>query len=476
MIRLGCKETAYTYDSYHLLKAFFPGEEICQVLDEDQEPLLSVEIEGGSSFCTKEPFRFTEETLGSGTDKRAVLVRLYEALRVWTGRELPWGVLTGVRPTKLALTRIEKGDSPAQAAAWMEAAWRVSPEKARLAAAVALREKEILEGVPAGGYNLYLGIPFCPSICAYCSFGSAPLERWRGRVDAYLDALCRELAFLGRKAAGRTLNTVYIGGGTPTTLEAPQLERLLGCLEAHFPMGEALEFTVEAGRPDSISRDKLKVLSRHGVSRISINPQTMHQETLDRIGRGHTVEAVQEAFLLAREEGFDNINMDLIAGLPGEGPQHMEETLSQIDALGPDSLTVHALAIKRAAHYGQHPIQGQEPQEVEEMIRLAQAYARGKDLLPYYLYRQKNIAGNFENVGFAKVDKPGIYNILVMEEKQTVLAAGAGASTKVVLEKPIPLSGGRVQTLVRVENAKQVQAYMSRLSEMCERKEKWLWR
>ncbi len=294
----------------------------------------------------------------------------------------------------------------------------------------------------------------------------------------FVDALCMDLGALGMIAAsaGKKLNTVYIGGGTPTTLEPEQMERLLDTIETAFSLEHLLEYTIEAGRPDSITAEKLKVMRRHPVTRISVNPQTMQQKTLDAVGRKHTPEDVRRIFLEARELGFENINMDLIAGLPGETAKDMRDTLSQIEKLHPDSLTVHALAIKRAARYGQEQREIDLHSEIEQMIEASADSAGRMGLLPDYLYRQKNIAGNFEKVGYAEVDKAGIYNILIMEEKQTILAAGAGAPTKIVLPKRIALKNGRTTNLVRIENVKNITEYAERIDEMIERKGEWLWR
>jgi len=263
------------------------------------------------------------------------------------------------------------------------------------------------------------------------------------------------------------------------------LDRLFTHLEKQFSYEHLLELTVEAGRPDSITREKLKVLKRHGIGRISVNPQTMQQKTLDLVGRRHTVEDVITTFRVARELGFDNINMDLIAGLPGETPEDMEDTLTKVRALGPDSLTVHALAIKRASRLRQEQRSGEgftghtaSAGDLTAMIDAAYRCAGEMGLVPYYLYRQKNMAGNFENVGYAEVDKAGIYNILIMEEKQSIVAAGAGASTKIVLPKAVEMPGSKkhkMTNLIRIENVKQVDEYIARIDEMIERKGEWLW-
>lgn len=414
--------------------------------------------------------------------KRQIDLSLYDQLERITGEPLAWGVLTGVRPTKLAMQKLEAGWKKEDYINWAWESARVRGEKAALAWEIAEREQKILKELDyENGYSLYVGIPFCPSVCSYCSFSSGPLDRWKEKVDAYVDALCKELEFIAERSKNKKLNTIYIGGGTPTTLTAEQLERLMSWIDEKFSREYLLEYTVEAGRPDSITEEKLKVIKNHDITRISINPQSMQQKTLDVIGRKHTVEEIKEAYALARKTGFDNINMDIIAGLPGEDISDMEDTLAQIAQMHPDSLTVHSLAIKRAARMEMEDL-NRDAKETHEilsgMIERAAKAAKEMDLFPYYLYRQKNIAGNFENVGYAKVDKAGIYNILIMEEKQPIIAAGAGASTKIVLKDPIPMPGSKkkkMTRLIRQENVKAVDAYIDRIDEMIERKGEWLW-
>ena len=485
MIEIGSKKNKYTYNAYHIVKSFFPGEEIIQKVDEKQEPLMAVRLPGGSCFSLApeevdtvlEGQVFSAEEAREQAVKKEVTRRLYRYLAEETGRELAWGTLTGVRPTKIPMEQLEGGASEEEAAQFMMKKYYVSPEKAFLAAEVAARENALLSRLDCDkGFSLYIGIPFCPSVCSYCSFSSSPIGQWKDKVDAYLDALIKEIRYIGSRAEGRVPDTVYIGGGTPTTLEPEQLKRLLDTVTECFDLSGVLEFTVEAGRPDSITEEKLSVIREYPVSRISVNPQTMQQKTLDLVGRRHTVEQTVQAFELARKKGFDNINMDLIAGLPGETIGDMEDTLRQVEALHPDSLTVHALAIKRAARFGQEGRTADLHAEISGMVESAYAGARRMGLVPYYLYRQKNIAGNFENVGYAELDKAGIYNILIMEEKQTILAAGAGASTKILLRDPIRKEGGKEANLVRAENVKNINDYIARIDEMIERKEKWLWR
>ena len=485
MIEIASKKNKYTYNAYHIVKSFFPGEEIIQKVDEKQEPLMAVRLPGGSCFSLAPEEVdtvlsgqvFSAEEAREQAVKKEVTRRLDLYLAEETGRKLAWGTLTGVRPTKIPMEQLEGGASEEEAAQFMMKKYYVSPEKAFLAAEVASRENALLSRLDCEkGFSLYIGIPFCPSVCSYCSFSSSPIGQWKDRVDAYLDALIKEIRYIGSRADGRVPDTVYIGGGTPTTLEPGQLKRLLDTVAECFDLSGVLEFTVEAGRPDSITEEKLSVIREYPVSRISVNPQTMQQKTLDLVGRRHTVEQTVAAFELARGLGFDNINMDLIAGLPGETIGDMEDTLRQVEALHPDSLTVHALAIKRAARFGQEGRTADLHAEISGMVEKAYESARRMGLLPYYLYRQKNIAGNFENVGYAELDKAGIYNILIMEEKQTILAAGAGASTKILLRNPIIKDGGKEVNLVRAENVKSINDYIARIDEMIERKGEWLWR
>ena len=474
MIEIESKKNKFTYNVYHVVKAFFPEEEIVQKVKEEQEPLVVIRMSGGTCFSlAREEVKETEEQ----AEKREVTRRVYSFLAGETGKKMAWGMLTGVRPTKLAMKKLEEGRDREEIIRFFEEEYFVTKEKAELAYETACREHNLLSRLDCeNGFSLYVGIPFCPSVCSYCSFSSSPIGEWSHRTEDYLQALIKEIRAIAGMTGDKKPDTVYIGGGTPTTLEADQLDRLLAVIGECFDLEHVLEFTVEAGRPDSITEEKLSVIRKYPVTRISVNPQTMQQKTLDLVGRRHTVEDVKRVFKMARELGFDNINMDLIAGLPGEDAKDMEDTLEQIERLHPDSLTVHALAIKRAAKFGQEGRKMNLNSEITRMVEDAYMCAKRMGLVPYYLYRQKNIAGNFENVGYAEVDKAGIYNILIMEEKQTILAAGAGASTKIVLPEKIRMENGKETNLIRIENVKNITEYISRIDEMIERKGEWLWR
>ena len=477
MIAVQLNKRDFEYDIHSLVRAFYPGVEVSVFCGENQITDYSLKID--IIYGEEEIHAFLRSPEGrliraDGVEaggsrqrkdrKNSLKSMLYRLLSDYTGQTLPWGNLTGIRPTKIPMAMLEEGMTNVQIAGYMRETYYTSREKTALAIAIANRERKILENIHyENGYSLYVGIPFCPSICLYCSFSSSPINVWRDKVDAYLDALCREIAFGAGEYRDRTLDTVYIGGGTPTTLEPEQLDRLLTALESFFDMKNVQEFTVEAGRPDSITREKLEVLARHKVTRISINPQTMNQKTLEVIGRQHTVEQTREAFLLARSLGFDNINMDLIVGLPGEEKPEVEHTLREVAALNPDSITVHSLAVKRAARLNMFRDQYKEMTFTnnQEIMDMAYSYAVQAGMSPYYLYRQKNMAGNLENVGYAREGKAGIYNILIMEEKQSILALGAGASTKVVR------CADRID---RIENVKDIKNYIERIDEMIERK------
>lgn len=498
MIIVRLNDRSYEYDIYSLIRAFFREEEI-RVFDFEQEEwkksekislVFEITLEpellrtGWELWAPRENIPEIPNTKGAcGVLQREMLYcgmgrkkiknhmkkTLYIMLRDLTKKTLPWGTLTGIRPVKIPLRMLEEGAGEDEIAEYMKETYLASDEKIALSTAIAKRELALLKKLDyRDGYSLYIGIPFCPSRCLYCSFTGYPEKQWKKRMDAYLDALEQELSFVQKNLSHKKCNTIYIGGGTPTTLAAGQLDRLLAMIEEKIPMGAVLEFTVEAGRPDSITEEKLRAIRAHAVDRISVNPQTMNQKTLDIIGRKHTVEQTIESFELARKIGFKHINMDLIMGLPGETLTDVAHTMSEIAKLRPDNLTVHSLAIKRAArltterdHYLGYPMENSQAH-----IDLASEYAKELGMSPYYLYRQKNMAGNLENIGFAKKDAAGIYNILIMEERQTIIALGAGAACKYV--------NLDTQKVTRSENVKDVALYMERLPEMIERKRKKL--
>ncbi len=479
MIKIFLREELYRYDVFHLVKIYRPNTEIQVDVNGEFDFFLKI-VEEHDCGEVHDILQIDVDVSESGiesqmkkTRKHDINIQVFEAFNHYTGKRPEWGILTGVRPTKLFMNRLDAGASIEDTVKEFTEYYKMEEAKARLSAEIAERERQLLDQIDyEDGYSLYIGIPFCKSRCSYCSFTAYPLHKWEDRVDEYVDVLIEELTAVARLSERKTLDTIYIGGGTPTSLSARQLERLLSSICNSFDLEHLQEFTIEAGRPDTITRGKLEVMKQYPVSRISINPQTMQEKTLKQIGRDHSAEEIYQIYQLARELGFDNINMDMIVGLPGETVSDVVDSLEKILSLEPDNLTVHSLAMKRASILNQNKVDIQEENSQEnsigEMLRQIEKAARNHELLPYYLYRQKNIAGNYENVGYAKVDKAGIYNILIMEEKQSIIAVGAGATTKLV-------GRGNDKKIERIENPKDVHQYMSTIKDIMKRKEERLW-
>lgn len=487
MYDIKTENVPFEADIRELLSAFYFAEE-----EADAPKVYACEDNGCYIFEMRYPDgtfnRFRTDIMDSRFATKCELKRnLYLEFGNHEGHGLPWGTLTGIRPTKLVLNGIEKIKENADGSQEsvrtaderisgmkkdFEREYLSSKEKTDLCFETAEREAEVLSRFDyENGWSLYAGIPFCPSRCLYCSFTAYPIGIWKDKKQKYLDALKKEIREVSDCMKGSPLHTVYIGGGTPTSLEDDELKDLVAYIKECNDTSSLLELTVEAGRPDSITEEKLKALKECGVSRISINPQSMNQKTLDLIGRRHTVEDVNEKFHIARELGFDNINMDIIVGLPGENVDDVRRTMEALTKLRPDDITVHSLALKRAARlseekdsYGTLTFD-----ETSKMMDVAKHACLEMNLRPYYLYRQKNMAGNFENVGYCSEGHEGIYNILIMEEKQRIIGCGAGTTTK------LPINGG-LDGVKRIENVKDPQVYIERIDEMLARKreiEKW---
>lgn len=378
---------------------------------------------------------------------------------------LPWGSLTGIRPVKRAVQMLECGMGREEIANVFREKFGVSEEKTQLAINIAEREHRLFPKPPENSVSLYLDIPFCPSKCVYCSFASMGVDQMKHFVAPYLEALYHEMEASAKivRELGFRVDSVYIGGGTPTTLSAEDLDSLLEKLENCFDLSQSREFTVEAGRPDTITASKLAAMRRHGVDRISVNPQSMNQKTLDIIGRKHTAEQIAEAMELVRQFDFRAVNMDVIAGLPEETTEEFADSLQRVAAFEPENITVHTMCIKRAARLvteEQDTVLTQD-NEVQEMVHFAHKLLNGKGYYPYYLYRQKKTLGNQENTGFSKEGREGYYNVAMMEELQTVISMGVGGVTKLI-------RGDRIE---RIFNMKDVREYIRRLEEMIERKQ-----
>ena len=388
------------------------------------------------------------------TVSHALKQAFYQAGTALLGHELPWGSLTGVRPVKLPTRAMLAGKTAGEAERELRQVYRVSPPRAALAVECAQAALDVRKGLDGDSLALYLGVPFCPTRCAYCSFISADVKGSLGLVEPYVDALCREIELSGRLLGERGLriSCAYMGGGTPTTLSAAQLHKILTAVERSLPMEGCAEFTVEAGRPDTITGEKLEVLRAHGIRRISINPQTMEDRVLRAMGRSHTAGQIVEAMALAGERFGGLVNMDLIAGLPADTPEGFGRTLDRVLELGPANITVHTLALKKGARLMEEGGDLPARSAVEAMLALAERRLRGAGYAPYYLYRQKYMSGSFENVGWTRPGGVCAYNIVMMEELQSVLSLGAGGITKLVDPE------GR--KIVRLNNPKYAKEYL----------------
>lgn len=440
-------------------------------LSSDMSVISTIETENGKITARAVVKTKNDEVSGEAEgsinpeNKREVsdLVKksVFVACRKISDMPTPWGVSTGIRPAKTARMMLDENISDEEIISYMKSELWVSEEKAQLSLDVAKREKEILDNRLENGISLYIGIPFCPTRCAYCSFISQAKKHNDKFVDEYVLSLMREIEFCAELSEKHNLKveTVYFGGGTPTAISPENLNSLLRCVRKNFDLSHTKEYTVEAGRPDTFSYEMLDVLKSNNVGRISINPQTMNQKTLDLIGRRHTVEQTVDAFNMAGKYNF-SINADLIAGLPDETSEDFNYTLDELLKLSPDAITVHTMYLKRAASLISEFEKYRFTSEVSTMMKLANEKLKINGYEPYYLYKQKNTLGNLENIGFSKAGHECLYNIYIMEEVHTVLAMGGGASTKMVC-------GDRIE---RIFNPKEAADYINRIDEIIEKK------
>ncbi len=401
-------------------------------------------------------------------EKRYIKRAVYRALSEIAEASSPWGTLTGIRPVKIVHEAFDRGMDAQAVRRLLTEVYLIEPEKIDLMMAVASRERPHLYPIDERQVSLYISIPFCPTRCVYCSFPSNPLAQKGHLVDPYLDKLMAEITYAVEvvAASGKWIDCVYIGGGTPTALDALQLERLLKHLTSALDFKAVKEFTVEAGRPDSITREKLVVMKRYGVQRICVNPQTMHDATLKAIGRRHNKADVDTVMTWVREIGFDCVNMDLIVGLEDEGPEAFAYTMDEVLKWSPENVTVHTLSLKRASTLSLEREKAvfEEDKRIEAMLKLGDAALKSVGITPYYMYRQKKMRSHMENVGYAKKGHASLYNMRIMEEKHTILALGAGAVSKICYPKE--------NRHERVANFKGVEAYLERFDEILKRKDK----
>lgn len=470
-MNLYVKNHNFHFELENLTRLFFPNEKITVIRDfsEPQPPYIYTEVSDKITISVNiGSFNKSETAVKKLTDDDNELVSaqlLYKLLCDFTGLTQPWGILTGVRPVKL-LRRLAEESNEEQAVKKFLNDFFVSNEKTALSRETEHNERKILELSKPESFSLYVGIPFCPSRCSYCSFVMASIERAEKLIEPYTKLLCEEIKRTAEIAnkLGLRLETVYFGGGTPTTLSSEQLDTVLRTVNKSFDMSTCREFTVEAGRPDTIDSAKLFALKENKVDRISINPQTTNDEVLKTIGRKHTAQQFFDAFELARKCGFDNINTDLIAGLPTDTPESFKNSLDSIVKLNAECITVHTLCMKRASRLTTEGVtlDLQQARDAREMLAYTQNILGQNEYIPYYMYRQSRMVGNLENVGWSKKNFESLYNVYVMDETHTILACGSGGVTKLKRNNP--------DYLERIFNFKYPYEYIDRFDELIQRK------
>ncbi len=493
MILVKVPQVSYDNEIVELVKVFFTGVRVSSkaaLADMSEEDLIldstyTNQESGSFSFyaslsngqaklCEHNTALKVNTTIKNGehrTIKNGLKGCVYDLLSSYTGRQPKWGILTGIRPVKIIHELLDTGYSIEDVRQELQDIYRMHPSKVDLAIRTAKIQRPLIGNPFDRIASIYIHIPFCSTRCLYCSFPSDLISRVSDKMSAYLDCLEEELTTVVDEFSkkGITVDTIYIGGGTPTVLEHSDLERMLKivkeCIGNRFRI---IEYTVEAGRPDSLDEQKLQLLKKYGVTRLSINPQTMNQETLDLIGRGHTIEDIINIYELSRKIDFDSINMDVILGLPGETAQHMNHTMKEITALQPDNVTIHILAIKRASVLKDSFRQYDPSRQglAEEMAAVCSQWIEKLNMVPYYLYRQKYMLDHLENVGYSSPGKECLYNIHIMEEKRSIWAFGAGAASKVYYPEE--------DRLERIPNVKNLDEYINRIGEMIEKKLKVL--
>jgi oxygen-independent coproporphyrinogen-3 oxidase len=407
----------------------------------------------------------TDELVTNRLLQRILKQSFFKAAQRLTGIAPPWGALTGIRPAKLASKALESGKSEGQVRKLFRDSYFVSEERTWLALDAAKAGLTAKESLQPDELSMYVGIPFCPTRCAYCSFVSADVKHAMKILPEYLTQLDREIDTVGTllPQAGFFPRTLYIGGGTPTTLSAEQLDHLMKSISSHIDLSRCTEYTVEAGRPDTITPEKLAVIKENGGNRVSVNPQTMRNEVLQAMGRDHTAEDILRAYQMARDSGIEGINMDLIAGLPQDTVEGFRYSMDAVLDLNPENITVHTLALKKGARLFFEQKGLPDGDSVSQMLDYAWSALRNAGYIPYYLYRQKFMSGSFENIGWCKPGFEGLYNICIMEELHTILALGGGGSTK--------LTNPATGKVVRITNPKYPFEYIRDIDKICAEKE-----
>ena len=486
MITLLVSGHKYEHDLYELIRTFFPNKEIKLINSIDEyenynyliksnlnieEHISSTTIYQGGKIVSNYVVNINSIIINNYTkiqlEKISIKKSMYCALSKLTEKGVPWGILTGIRPTKVAHNLIDNDLSKDAVLEVLTNEYKLHKEKAELLLKITETQRDYLYPLNKDKFSLYISIPFCPTICSYCSFSSLPINKYDYIVESYVNNLIYELESVSKFTKKDTINTVYIGGGTPTAISPYYLNRIIQAVYKNYGTN-IVEFTVEAGRPDTINREMLLMLKKNRINRISINPQTMVDDTLKLIGRNHSSSDIIKTYYLAKEIGFHNVNMDLILGLPGEANKQLNITLNEISKLDPDNLTIHSLSLKRGSDYkdDKGAIKHINNFNMDNMVASIEEYVNTMKLYPYYLYRQKQISGNLENVGYSKKGMECIYNISMMEEKETVLGFGMGAVSKIYDPER--------NKIKRIPNFKGINDYINRINELIKNKEEVL--
>ena len=469
----------YKHELFELIREFFPKEEI-EFIDEQEDIYEALVI--FSSLVENIDNTFAIAKIFDNQDlikeivididkiyinnfprnmiiKNAIKKSIYDSLIDLIDHDIPWGILTGIRPIKVVHDLMNNNIDSSEIKRILMNEYRIHEKKTQLMINIAKSQRKHIYPLDENKYSLYIGIPFCPSRCSYCSFPAFPIGKNYDRVSEYVNILVYEIKEIKKMMEGRILNTVYIGGGTPTSLKIKDLERIIATVRDSFKNEDIKEFTIEAGRPDTLNLEMLKMLKSMKIDRISINPQTMNSQTLERIGRNHDINSIISSYNMAKDLGFESINMDIILGLPGEGVDDVAYTLNEIVKLDPENLTVHTLAIKRGSKlFNRKDNSFIKFKVITDMFSLTESKAAEMEMFPYYLYRQKQILGNLENIGYSKPNKECKYNISMMEEKETIIGAGLGAVSKFYYSKENKIN--------RLPNFKDLKVYSSRIDEL----------
>lgn len=480
MINIRLEGHHFEHDVFELVRVFFPSMTINilreqrgsfhglfleSIYDEESQTALAILTESKEELAREMVSieQFNCLNLLKNPEVKLIKSAIYKVLSGYTGKILPWGIMTGIRPVKVAHSIIEKGISHEDGIKCLTELFKVSENNANIMYDIADRQSKYLV-FDEKSFSLYVNIPFCPSRCIYCSFPTVIYDRYKDFVGEYVDKLLEEIELTKDLMEGKKLSTVYIGGGTPSSIPVKELQRIIQKIKEVFGEPKTGEFTVECGRADTISTPLIRMLVENGVNRISINPQSLVDDTLTRIGRNHSEKDVFEAYNLSRRLGMQIINMDLIIGLPGEDEEDVKNTLKKLEKMDPENLTIHTLSVKKGSDLNKKgDIILEDSNVVRNMLDITQAYAVESDYYPYYLYRQKNILGNFENIGYSKFGFECIYNIISMEEAQTIVGVGMGAVSKFYFPEE--------DRIERIANFKSVEEYVNRFYEQIRRKE-----